>query len=336
MLKIKIYGLDKHRNETTFRPLLFNTELFREIGIEFVTDGLCDFSFVGQASIIDKKKTLSESVENGLSFVSKIKEPYFIFDGQDSATMIGVYEVVSRSNPVYTFKSTLYKNKNDYLRKTINGRTYWNDGNYSLPSIDIFDKVKLSHFNWLSTFQPNWFNYDENKQYDVSLLLGRRDTDNLEHGINQSVPYNDHRNNLFNNVSDRFNSVKLNVGQRLNRDEYLKTMYDCKIILAPFGFGEITPRDLEAAMFGSVLIKPDMSHIETLPNVYIPYETYVPCKHDFSDINEKIDYVLSDYKNIQKAYTENFRKKYAESYDPHKLVLYYYNIFKNLNGVVTE
>jgi hypothetical protein len=336
MLRIKLYELDKHRNETTFRPFLFHTELFREIGVEFVTDGSCDFSFVGQASIIDKKKSLSESVENGLSFISKIKEPYFIFDGQDSATMIGVYEVASRSNPIYVFKSTLYKNKNDYLRKTINGRTYWGEGNYSLPSLDIFEKVKLSHFNWLSTLQPDWIDYNEHKQYDVSLLLGRRDSDNFEHGVNQSPPYNEHRNCLFNTVSNSFNSVRLNPGQRLNRDEYLNTMYNCKIILSPFGFGEITPRDLEAAMFGCVLIKPDMSHIETLPNVYIPYETYVPCKHDFSDINEKIEYVLSDYKNIQKTYTENFKRKYVEEYNPYKLVLYYYNIFKNLKGVSTE
>lgn len=336
MLKIKLYELEKHRNETTFRPLLLHVNLFREIGVEFVKDGPCDFSFVGQASIIDKKKSLEESVENGISFLSKIKEPYFIFDGQDSATMIGTYEVAIRSNPIYILKSSLYKNKKDYLKKTVNGRTYWGEGNYSLPAIDIFEKVKLAHFNWLSTVNPNWVDYNENKKYDVSLLLGRRDSDNFEHGVNQSISYNQHRNNLFNTVSDNFKSAKLAIGERLSRQDYLNTMYDCKIILAPFGFGEMMPRDLESAMFGCVLIKPDMSHIETLPNIYIPYETYIPCKHDFSDVNEKIEYVLSDYKNIQKTYTENLRRKYMEEYDPHKLVLYYYNIFKNLNGVVTE
>lgn len=179
-------------------------------------------------------------------------------------------------------------------------------------------------------------NYDENKPYDVSLLLGRKDGDNFEHGLNQMPHYNLHRDNLFDKVDSKFNTVSLKKGERLNREEYLRKMYECKIILAPFGFGEITPRDVEAAMFGSVLIKPDMSHVETSPNIYIPYETYVPCKHDFSDINEKIDYVLSDYKNIQREYTENFRRRYVELFDPQKMILHYYDIFKNLKGVTTE
>ena len=336
MLRIKIHELDKHRNETTFRPLLFQYDLFKEIGIEFVTDGPSDFSFVGQASIVDKKKSLSESVENGLSFLSKIKEPYFIFDGQDAPTMLGTYEVAIQSNPIYVFKTTVYKDKTNYLKKSVNGRIYWGEGDYSLPNLDIFNKVKLSHFNWLSTLKAEWLHYDENKPYDVSLLLGRKNNDNYEHGLNQIPHYNLHRDNLFNKVDTKFNTISLKKGERLNGDEYLRKMYQCKIILAPFGFGEITPRDLEAAMFGCVLIKPDMSHVETLPDIYIPYETYVPCKHDFSDINEKIDYVLSDYKNIQREYTENFRKRYMELFDPQKMILHYYNIFKNLKGVTTE
>ena len=113
-------------------------------------------------------------------------------------------------------------------------------------------------------------------------------------------------------------------------------MYNCKIVLSPFGFGEVTPRDLEAAMFGCVLIKPDMSHLEMIPDVYVPNQTYVSCKHDFSDINEKIDYVLSDYTNLQKFYTENLKKKYIEESKPEKMVMYYYDLFKNIKGVTTE
>lgn len=83
-------------------------------------------------------------------------------------------------------------------------------------------------------------------------------------------------------------------------------------------------------MFGSVLIRPDVSHIDTLPNIYVPNETYIPCKHDFSDVNEKIDYVLSDYKNIQSYFVENMRKKYIESFNPEKIIFYYYEYFKKL------
>lgn len=335
-MKVKIYELDKHRNETTFRPLLLQQKLFNEIGIEFVNNGPADFAFVGHASIVDKKMSLTDSVNKGLEFLKTVKEPYFIFDGQDAATLMGVYEVASNSNPIYVLKPTLYKDRSQYLRKTVNGRVYWGDGNYGLPNLDIFDKVKLSHFNWLSTLTPNWYDYNTDKSYDVSLLLGRREADSFEHDLNQTPHYNYHRENLFSKVDKKYKSAYLNKGQRLSTIEYLNTMYNCKIVLAPFGFGEVTPRDLEASMFGCVLIKPDMSHLEMIPNVYIPNQTYVPCKHDFSDINEKIDYVLSDYTNLQKFYTENFRNKYIEESRSDRMIMYYYNLFKNIKGVTTE
>ena len=42
--------------------------IFREVGIEFTTSNDYDYAFVGQASIIDKKKSLEESVEKGFHF----------------------------------------------------------------------------------------------------------------------------------------------------------------------------------------------------------------------------------------------------------------------------
>ena len=107
MIKVKIYELEKHRNETTFRPLLFVQNEFRDIGIEFVTDGNADFAFVGQASIINKKLSLNESINKGLEFLKSVKEPYFIFDGQDAATLIGTYEVFKQSNALLLLKNSL-------------------------------------------------------------------------------------------------------------------------------------------------------------------------------------------------------------------------------------
>jgi hypothetical protein len=335
MIKIKIYELDKHRNETTFRPILFAKHLFKQIGIEFVTDGPADFAFVGHASFFNKKVSLSESVSSGLKFLESVKEPYFLFDGQDAATLIGSYEVFVQSKAIYLLKPTLYANRSEYLNKYANGRMYWGIGDYSIPSLDILDRIKLSGFNWLSTIQPRWLNYDNNKRFDVSAMFMYPHKDVFEHGLNQAIYYNKFRQNLFQNLSDKFNVTKLENGIRLHINEYYSRMSNSKIILAPFGFGEIAPRDLEAAMIGSVLIKPDMSHLETVPNLYVPNETYVSCKHDYSDLNEKIDYVLSDFNNLQSFYVENMRRRYTEVYDLNKLVLHYYDLFKNINGVTT-
>lgn len=336
MIKIKLYELEKHRNETTFRPLLFANNLFRDIGIEFVKDGKADFAFVGHASFVNKKSSLKDSVLNGVEFLKTVKEPYFLFDGQDAATLIGSYEVFIQSNAICLLKPTLYRDRSEYLKKYANGRLYWGEGEYSIPNLNLMSKIKLSGFNWLSTIDPQWLNYNNKKQFDVSAMFMYPHKDVYEHDLNQATHYNLFRKNLFDNLSNKFKTTKLENGIRLPIEEYYNRMLNSKIILAPFGFGEIAPRDLEAAMFGAVLIKPDMSHIDTIPDLYVPYQTYVPCKHDFSDLNEKIDYVLSDFNNLQKFYVENMRSRYKEIYDLNKLVLHYYDIFKSIKGVTIE
>ena len=47
MIKIKLAELDKHRNETTFRPYILIQDQLRDIGIELTHSDDCDFIFVG-------------------------------------------------------------------------------------------------------------------------------------------------------------------------------------------------------------------------------------------------------------------------------------------------
>jgi hypothetical protein len=75
---------------------------------------------------------------------------------------------------------------------------------------------------------------------------------------------------------------------------YYRELYDSKITLSPFGWGEVCFRDFEAIISGSLLLKPDMSHVKTWPDVYIPWETYVPLKWDGTDIIEKAETYLGN------------------------------------------
>ena len=111
MIKIKLYELDVHRNECTFRPYLWAQNVLRDIAIEFTTGDTYDYAWVAQASIIDKKKPLHESVENGLEFLSKITGDYMIIDGQDSTSLIGTYEVFKESNALLMLKNSLLKDR---------------------------------------------------------------------------------------------------------------------------------------------------------------------------------------------------------------------------------
>jgi spore maturation protein CgeB len=64
------------------------------------------------------------------------------------------------------------------------------------------------------------------------------------------------------------------------------------MVLSPFGWGEVCIRDYEAVACGAMLIKPDMSHVHTNPDIFRANETYVPVKWDFSDLADKVDYYM--------------------------------------------
>ncbi|HDQ15186.1 MAG TPA: glycosyltransferase family 1 protein [Sediminispirochaeta sp.] len=93
---------------------------------------------------------------------------------------------------------------------------------------------------------------------------------------------------------------------------YYRDLYDAKMTLSPFGWGEVCFRDFEAVVTGSMLLKPDMSHLRTWPDIYIPYETYVPLSWDGDDLFEKVDYYLSRPKErsrIAAGAFEQYRKQ---------------------------
>jgi hypothetical protein len=81
--------------------------------------------------------------------------------------------------------------------------------------------------------------------------------------------------------------------QRVATDVYLREMLDSKICFSPFGYGEICWRDFEAILCGCLLVKPDMSHVETYPEIFQPYRTYVPVHWDLSNLEEVCIYYLT-------------------------------------------
>ncbi|MFW5828270.1 MAG: glycosyltransferase family protein [Alkalispirochaeta sp.] len=73
---------------------------------------------------------------------------------------------------------------------------------------------------------------------------------------------------------------------------YLSDMRRSRITFSPFGWGEVCFRDFEAVRAGSLLVKPDMSHLRTWPDIFVPGETYVPIRWDGSDLEETLAYYL--------------------------------------------
>lgn len=81
---------------------------------------------------------------------------------------------------------------------------------------------------------------------------------------------------------------------RVPQAEYYGEMLRARLSVSPFGFGELCWRDFESILCGSLLVKPDMSHLKTWPDLFVPFETYIPVAWDYSDLEQRCASYLAD------------------------------------------
>ena len=117
MIKVKILNPIEDRNEPTFRPLFFIKDKLRDYSIDITESDDFDFMFVGMNEFINKDVSLDESVDRGLENLFKITGDYFLFDGSDSTSLMGAYEVLDESKAIYLFKNQLL-NREEYKKPT--------------------------------------------------------------------------------------------------------------------------------------------------------------------------------------------------------------------------
>lgn len=359
MIKIKLAELFKHRNETTFRPYLMAKDLFRDIGITFVMEGKCDLTWVAQASYNDRKNfyTYGQCLSRGLHYLeNEVQGDYVLFDGQDSASLLGSFDIYKNSKAKLLLKNTLYADKGDYFECWKMGRKYWGLGEpllnpnekrtesfgyaVKLEDISLLKKVQLTGCNWLSTIKPVW--YDPNtlkKDIDVFAVFSYPGKENWEYGCPTNIDYDTHRKKCIDELEKLPSSIKvakLEDGKKVPIEEYYNLMSRSKIVIAPFGYGEMAPRDIEAAQFGAVLVKPDMDHLDSVPFVYQQNKTYVSCDWDFSNLVDIIDNSMHRWTEYQSYFVDNMRTGFEKEYTREKLVLWTYDWLSKLEGFETE
>ena len=86
----------------------------------------------------------------------------------------------------------------------------------------------------------------------------------------------------------------LATGEHVPLETFMREMRSSKLCLSPFGFGEICWRDVEAIEAGAVMIKPDMDHLDTLPDLYERDVTYLAVRWDYADLEEVVARALGD------------------------------------------
>lgn len=71
--------------------------------------------------------------------------------------------------------------------------------------------------------------------------------------------------------------------------------------------------------YGALLVKPDMEHIDTNPDILVPGETYVPVKWDMSDLKEKCLYYL-EHPDERERITRNAHEAFVNYYKNREFV----------------
>ena len=83
-----------------------------------------------------------------------------------------------------------------------------------------------------------------------------------------------------------------------------------RIGFSPFGWGEVCFRDFETVALGAVLVKPDMGHLETYPDIYEDGVTYKAVRWDLSDLPEVCRWLL-DHPDEAERIAETARARLA-------------------------
>jgi len=325
LLRQKIWGFQKRnllkpiRNDTNFvfvyypnsiaeaqlYPFYANKGLLAaDFGIVFSAISLDSFTYLEQP-IYPEVKTVcfqshfnlgSEALEKYLSKLRekfpKAKLIYFDWFAQNDLRLLAnVDELASKY-----IKKTIFKDEDNYYKTTF--------GDTNL--MDYYGKLyRCSHISKRYRLPANI-----NKSLMVgagfltspylSSLFSINTTNNSSRPIDLNARFSTNGHDWYKfmrsaameeaeAISESFNVVIDSVP--LSR--YLIEIGRSKITFSPFGYGEICWRDYEAFALGSLLIKPDMSHLKCNPDMFIPYETYIPISWDFSDFNEKFMYYFN-------------------------------------------
>ena len=115
-------------------------------------------------------------------------------------------------------------------------------------------------------------------------------------------------------ILDKINGNPLFLYGPVSQAQFNREVAHSRVVLSPFGWGELCLRDFETVRSGALLLKPDMAHLETWPDVFIPHETYLPFDWDVETLVDVAGVILSDEQK-RKRIAKNAAYRYNEALD---------------------
>jgi hypothetical protein len=358
MTRINILTNNGCPNSKAFNcPLLASKPYFKEKGFQLdfhwkISDSIfnCDILFINSNVFRTFWNSDSYKIFKFLEAARTRNLKILWFDTTDS-TWCTQFKVIPYVD--LFLKSQIFKDKKQYLKRFRTGRIftdYFDDlyrtcekeESFPMPSGNDLGKLGIS---WNTCFE----NYNESrfglsariKQKarpfissmlceGLSISFTRPDSPrNVEVscriGLSHSRPSVVAHRNAVNEIMGTINVPTA----KISLSEYFSELRNSQIGVGPFGVGEITLRDFEIIICGAVLVKPDMNHLETWPNLFQPGETYVPHKWDLSDLKEKLN-GLTDNPDLRIQLAMNAQKTYKDAVSPEGLA----NFADRLLGII--
>lgn len=210
---------------------------------------------------------------------------------------------------IYVKKHVL-RNRDEYNQAT-NGDTnlsHWYGDRYGLlQRVSKFD-VPANFFKklvvgpsfatacyMLPDFLSRGFNHNVSERpFDVHARIGGSRGDNW---------YARMRSESL-SAAQSLQGIKVTASNEVSKRSYFLELLKSKICFSPFGYGEVCWRDFESVHSGSVLLKPNMNHVETFPDIFLENISYMPISWDFSDLQVKSNLLLRD-SNLREYLSKN-------------------------------
>jgi hypothetical protein len=231
------------------------------------------------------------------------------FDIQDST---GTLQTSALDCVALYFKSQLLRDRAKYAEPHYGGRLYTdfyhrNFGidddppQHSAPVTDPAKRAKL-RVSWNSGFAEYGVGGLVRREVYARLKLPsllRRPTGFADPRVPRAVGLGTRMTHSYSRATVAFQRAevawRLDIGlqARLSRRAFMRELARTKAVLSPFGWGEINLRDYEACIAGAAMIKPDMGHLETWPDLYRA-DSYIPFRWDFSDLKDQTERAIVD------------------------------------------
>ena len=321
-LSILTPGYLSANSQGFLHPLLVNRGLLKDcnLDLKIFTNNACELQEC-DALLIDSKYFMPHwhnDSARALEVISKLAEkvPHILwFHTGDSAGSLGAYckKILPLVSGVY--KSQVYREKSLYQKRLYGNRLF---SDYYHREFGIQDSVatveddsilsdeelKKIRVSWNIGYARCFHFYGEylTKLYravGVPWIL------NLRPKIHHAKKFR--RNGIYARMGASFPRQTiayqrekllelLGKQPRVSRNIYYREMKQSKIVVSPFGWGEINNRDFECFIYGCLLVKPSVNHLETFPKHFCDGETYLSYKWDMSDMAEVLEDSLHNYR----------------------------------------